>query len=356
MNARSRVSRPQTVVHLLGSASLRGTAQARIVAALARSLDPDRYRLRVWFLDGPGPLMERLAAAGVPARAVLFRGRMDLAGAVRFAGALRAERPRLVHLHVGGRSRLWLLRWFSPGRCVAHVHGDRAEDGTPLRLESLARSVRAVIATSQAVAAAVPGSATVVYPGVDVVEAVDPPAPEPPTVGALGRLAPIKGLAFLLEAAELLRRRLPDLRIELAGAGNCEPRLKSLAAQLSISDSVHFLGWRDDTDSLLRRWQVLAQPSLHEGLGLSVLEAMAAGRPVVASATGGLPELVEHGRTGFLVPVGAVDGLVDPLGRLLADAGLRARMGDAGWRRVRDRFSVAEMATKTARIYDGLLA
>lgn len=356
MVARSARRGPHTVVHLLASASVRGTAQARIVAGLARSLDPDRYRLRALFLDGPGPLVQTLLAAGVPARSVIFRSRTDLAGAVRFASALRAERPRLVHLHAGGRSRLWPLRAFSSAGRVAHVHGARAEDGTPIPLETLTRSVQAVIATSEAVAAAVSGPATVVYPGVDVVDTVASPSPAPPTIGAIGRLEPIKGLAFLLEAAAVLHRRLPGLRIELAGSGSCEPRLRSLAARLGIADSVRFLGWRDDIDSLHRRWQVFAQPSIHEGLGLSVLEAMAAGRPVVASATGGLPELVEDGRTGFLVPVGAVDALVDRLGRLLADDELRARMSYAGWQRARDGFSMAEMAERTARVYDRMLA
>jgi glycosyltransferase involved in cell wall biosynthesis len=344
------------VVHLLGSASVRGTAQARIVAALARSLDPDSYRLSAWFLDDAGPLVQTLVAAGVPARPVIFRGRSDFTGAVRFARAIRGERPRLVHLHVGGRSRLWLLRGLCSAKRVAHVHGERAEDGTPLPLKTFARSVHAVIATSEAAAAAVPGSATVVYPGVDVVDKVAPPSLGPPTIGSIGRLEPTKGTAVLLKAAAVLRRRLPGLRIELAGSGSCEPQLRSLAAELGIADSVHFLGWRDDIDSLHRRWQVFAQPSIHEGLGLSVLEAMAAGRPVVASATGGLSELVEDGRTGFLVPAGQVGALVDRLGRLLADGELRAHMGNAGWERVRDAFSVAAMAAKTARIYDRLLA
>lgn len=334
---------------------MRGTAQARIVAALARSLDLDRYRLRAWFLDDAGPLVQTLTAAGVPARTLMFRSRTDVAGAMRVARALRADRPALVHLHVGGRSRLWLLRALSSAKRVAHVHGDRAEDGAPLPLQTLTSSVHAVIATSRAVAAAVPGSATVVYPGVDVVDRLAPPSLGPPTIGAIGRLEPIKGLDFLLEAAAVLRSRRPDLRIELAGSGTCEPRLRSLAAQLGIADAVSFLGWRDDIGALHRRWEVFAQPSIHEGLGLSALEAMAAGRPVVASAAGGLPELVKDGRTGFLVPVGAVDALIDRLGRLLEDEELRTRMGDAGRERARDRFSVTEMAAKIARIYDRVL-
>jgi glycosyltransferase involved in cell wall biosynthesis len=346
---------PHTVVHVLATASVRGIAQARMVVALARAVDPARYRLRAWFLDGPGPLVEVLTAAGVPARTVTFRGGRDVGGALRFAGALRADRPALVHLHLGGRSRLWLLRALTSAKRVAHVHGDRAEDGAPLPLESLTRSAHAVIATSMAVARAVPGPAAVVYPGTDAPDRVAPLLASPPTIGTVARLEPIKGLPFLFQAAGTLERRHPDLRIEVAGTGSCDPLLRLLASRLGLARSISFLGWRQDVEALHRRWQVFVQPSIYEGFGLAALEAMASGLPVVASATGGLPELVEDGITGFLVPVGDVDALADRLGQLLGDEKLRVRVGQAARERVREHFSGAAMGAKIAQLYDGLL-
>jgi glycosyltransferase involved in cell wall biosynthesis len=347
---------PHTVVHLLETASERGMAHARMVVVLARAIDPTRYRLRAWFLDGPGPLVEVLTAAGVPARTAIFRGGRDIGGALRFAGALKADRPTLVHLHVGGRSRLWLLRALTSAKRVAHVHRDRAEDGTRLSLESLTTSAHAVIATSMAVARAVPGPATVVYPGTDIPDRIAPLSASPPTIGTVARLEFVKGLPFLLNAAGALQRRHPNLRIEVAGSGSCEPRLRLLASRLGLARSVSFLGWRQDVDALHRRWQVFAQPSIYEGFGLAALEAMSSGLPVVASATGGLPELVEDGVTGFLVPIGDVDTLADRLGRLLEDEELRVRMGQAARERVREHFSGAVMGAKTAQVYDRLLA
>jgi glycosyltransferase involved in cell wall biosynthesis len=347
---------PHTVVHVLSTASVQGIAAARIVVVLARAVDPARYRLRAWFLDGPGPLVGVLMAAGVPARTVTFRGGRDIGGAVRFVGALKADRPALVHLHVGGRSRVWLVRALTSARRVAHVHGDRAEDGAPIPLESLTRSAHAVIATSMAVARAVPGPATVVYPGTDVPDQVAPLLASRPTIGTVARLESIKGLPFLLQAAGALQRRYPDLRIELAGSGSCEPRLRLLASRLGLAESISFLGWRQDVDALHRSWQVFVQPSIYEGFGLAALEAMASGLPVVASATGGLPELVEDGVTGFLVPVGDVDTLTNRLGRLLEDEELRVRMGQAARDRAREHFSGAAMGAKIAQVYDRLLA
>jgi glycosyltransferase involved in cell wall biosynthesis len=344
------------VVHVLSTAAVQGIAQARIVAVLARAVDPARYRLRAWFLDGPGPLVAALTAAGVPARTVTFHGGSDIGGISRLIEALRADRPALVHIHVGGRSRLLLLRALTSAKRLAHVHGDRADDGTPLPLETLTRGVHGVIATSTAVVRALPGPATVVYPGTDVPDRVAPLLASPPTIGTVARLEPIKGLPFLLQAAGALQRHHPDLRIEFAGSGSCEPRLRLLASRLGLAGSISFLGWRHDVEALHRRWQVFAQPSVHEGFGLAALEAMASGLPVVASATGGLPELVEEGVTGFLVPVGVVDTLADRLGRLLEDEELRIRMGQAARDRVLNQFNGAAMGAKIVEVYDRLLA
>ena len=342
------------MLHVLGSAAVSGTAQARIVAALARSLDPSRYPVQAWFVDEPGPLTDVLSGAGVPARTVLFRSRRDPAGVVRVAQALRRDRPEIVHLHVGGRSRVWLLQALSPAKRIAHLHGTSRDDGTALALEQFVRSSDTAIATSKAVAETA-GPATVIYPGVDVPQSQASLREQPPTIGALGRLEPTKSLDVLVEAAAILSRRRPEVRVEIAGSGSCEPRLRSLAARLGVTDVVAFLGWREDVGSLHHRWQVLVQPSAHEGFGIAALEAMAAGLPVVASATGGLPELVEDERTGFLVPVGDVEALAGRLDRLLGDDVLRVRMGDAARQRAVRSFSVDEMAARTATVYDRLL-
>jgi glycosyltransferase involved in cell wall biosynthesis len=345
---------PHTVLHVLGRASIWGTAHVRLVVGLARALDPGRYRLRAWFVDEPGPLVDVLAADGVPARVVLFRGRSDPIGVARIMQALRRDRPGIVHFHVGGRSRTWLLRMLSPAKHVVHLHGDHGDDGEPISLGPFVRSSHAVVATSRAVAAAA-GCGTVIYPGAEVPESKVSLRERPPTIGAVGRLEPVKGFGFLLHAAAKVRARFPDLRVELAGSGTDERRLRSLAEQIGLDDSVSFPGWQEDVNALHRRWQVLAQPSLHEGFGLAALEGMAAGLPVVASATGGLPELVEDERTGFLVPVGDVEALAGRLARLLEDEALRLRMGEAARRRAAASFSVDEMAARMAAVYDRFL-
>lgn len=326
----------------------------RFVAALATSLDSERYRVQAWFLDEEGPLVDVLTQAGVQSRAIPFRGGRDVAGAVRMTSALLHQRPSLVHLHVGGRSRLWLLRSLSSAKLIAHLWACYAEDGTSLDLRPFSRGADAIVATSNAVAGAIADPATVIYPGVQLDEQRASLA-GPLTIGSVGRLEPVKGFEYLLEAFAALSSRHKGLRLEIAGAGALDSALRGQARQLGIEHAVTFLGWRDDVKALHRRWSVYVQPSKHEGFGIAVLEAMASGLPVVATNAGGLSEVVEDERTGFLVPVGATSVLEERINLLLRDGSLRERMGRAGWRRARDQFSVDEMARRTAGVYQRLL-
>ena len=347
---------PRKVVHMLSSAAIEdaGIAAIRIVADLGRSLDPSRYRLEAWFLEADGPLSHELREAGVHTRLVRFAGLQDLAGVRRMGVALRAAQPSLLHLHLGGRSRLWSLRPLTRAKLVAHLHGTHDERGRPLRLEPSA-SVDAVVAVSQAVARAAGGNAVVIYPGIGIEIDAAERASAPTVVGTAARLVPIKGLEVLLHASAQLQPRYPDLRVAFAGDGPSRARLEGLAGQLGIRHSVDFLGWRDDVQDLHHGWRAFVAPSIHEGLSLGVMEAMASGLPVVASATGGLPELVEEGITGFLVPVGDPARLAARLDLLLSDDALQRSMGEAARRTARERFGPERMAASILDLYDGLL-
>lgn len=347
---------PATVLHLLSSGAARGTAHAQIVATLARGLDPSRYRLVAWFLIESGPLGDMLERSGVATRAVGFRGATDPIGALRFVQALLIERPALIHLHVPGRARVRLARSTKASRLVAHLHGTHAEDCTPLAVRQFALSSDTAIGVSNAATAGAPG-AMVVYPGIEVPANTRSAGPVgPPIIGTVARLEPIKGLDTLLKAAAALHLRHPSVRIELAGTGSDEPRLKALARKLGISDAVDFLGWREDVRALHSRWFAFAAPSIHEGFGLAALEAMASRVPVVASATGGLMELIDDPCTGFLIPVGDVGALTERLDLLLTDPSLRARMGDAAADRVHRKFTTERMVDGIAAVYRRLLA
>jgi glycosyltransferase involved in cell wall biosynthesis len=342
------------VLHLLGSAMPAGTAQFRIVDALARGLDPDRYELHAYFLDGGGPLAGSLAERGVAVRSIAWSGARGPHGAYRFMRALRADRPQIVHRHVGSKSVSWVVRAATRARLVTSLYTSISESGPPLEVRELARASDAVIAVSRAVASAIDMPVDVVYPCASVADAI-PSAGRPPSVlGIAARLAPIKGIRFAIEALAELHRGRPDLRLEIAGTGPDHARLTRLTESLDLASRVTFLGWQRNLPAVYGRWAVLVAPSLYEGLPLSVLEAMAAGLPVVATRAGGVPEAVEHGRTGLLVPPGDPRALAAACERLLADDRLRSAMGEAGRRRVAEHFTESRMTTSIATIYDEL--
>jgi glycosyltransferase involved in cell wall biosynthesis len=160
-------------------------------------------------------------------------------------------------------------------------------------------------------------------------------------IGFVGRLAPQKGLDYLLAAMPAVLARYPRARLLVVGAGApaVADGLRRLAGELGVAPRVLWTGGRDDVPALRALMEVVAMPSRWESLSLHALETMAAGLPIVAAATGGTPEGMTDGVSGFLVPRGDVAALADRLCAVLADPALARRLGDAGQRRFEREFS-----------------
>jgi glycosyltransferase involved in cell wall biosynthesis len=184
----------------------------------------------------------------------------------------------------------------------------------------------------------------------------------PHMIFACRQLFPRKGIRFLIEAAALIKPRFPDLKVVLAGDGFERPELEKLAERLGIAADVTFLGWVPNTElpQYYRAAALSVIPSLEEGFGIPAAEAMGCETAVIASDAGGLPEVVEHGVTGLVVPRGDSQALAAAMERLLADPLLRLRMGVAGreralrmfdWDRTAEQFEVIyrESAARVAR-------
>jgi len=348
-------------LHVLGTADRLATAHARIVLPLARGLDPDRFRLHAWFLVGDGPLADDFRAAKIRVRVIPWQGARDLVGAWRFWQGLRAENFAILHQHYGGRSARWLARLAGRPCILVHLHGRVAELEGFQPVPQHVPQADVVIANSHAVAQSVVGNqARVVYPGVVIPESAQPLASgrhstTGKVVGTAGRLAPIKGIANLIQAIAGLRADFPDVRLEIAGAGPARPSLETQARELGLNDVVNFLDWQVDLPSVMAGWDVFVAPSLEEAFGISTLEAMAAGLPVVASSVGGLSELVEDGRTGWLVPPAKPEALAARLRELLLNPQQRHAFGRAGRARARTHFSAEKMVAAISGIYDELL-
>ncbi|NAZ81098.1 glycosyltransferase [Kineococcus sp. R8] len=281
-------------------------------------------------------------------------------GVPRWARALREHRPDVVHVNraalTSSRDALLAARLLRlPTVVVDHL----PETGLSWRGRSVQRAVTTGRVTNVAVSVTAarlveecaglrPGSVVTIPNGVPA----PPPAPatarrEPKVLGVLARLEHQKGIDVALEAL----RAVPGARLDIAGEGSLSAELLDLAATLGVADRVRFRGRAGHPHELLHEVDALVLPSRHEAMPLSLLEAMRAGVPVVATAVGGVPEIVVDGRTGLLVPPGDPARLAHACRRVLGDDALRARLS-AQARAVADAgHSDTVMATAYDRLY-----
>jgi glycosyltransferase involved in cell wall biosynthesis len=175
-------------------------------------------------------------------------------------------------------------------------------------------------------------------------------------VGAACRLIEQKGLRYGLEAFARAAADVPAARLMIAGDGPLRGELEALARTLGIADRVQFLGWRPDAVGLMPAFDIFLMPSLWEGFGMVLLEAMAASVPVAGSRVSAIPEVVADGETGLLAAPRDVDGLAGALRALLVDAPLRRHMGMLGRERLETQFSGEAMAAATVALYREALA
>ncbi len=293
-------------------------------------------------------------------------------GVLRLARLLRRERADVLHTHTlaAANALARVAGRLARVPVVSHLHiANHFRPATRALLANLdnatARFAAALVAVSEDTRRAYeeqgyPRRIRVVYNGVTATtadanglrEELSIPA-DAPLVAEVGRLCDVKGQRELIDAIALL----PGARAVLVGAdlelgGAYERALRDHADELGVTERVVFAGYRDDAARVVAAADVLALPSWTEGLPLVVLEAMALGRPVVATAVGGTPELVADGETGLLVPPRDVAALTAALKRVLDDEGLRRRLGEAGRRRVAERFSSEAMTRDVLAVYD----
>jgi glycosyltransferase involved in cell wall biosynthesis len=175
-------------------------------------------------------------------------------------------------------------------------------------------------------------------------------------VGMIGHLAPIKGQEDFIRAAAAVCSRRDDVEFIIAGedksrGGDNRRQLEKLIAELGLRKRINLLGWVDDVPGVLDTLDLFVSPSRSEPFGLSIVEAMAAGVPVIATRSEGAREIIDDGQTGQLVPIGDAVALTNVLEQVLSDPEERARLSENARRVVRERFSLARMVEATEQIY-----
>lgn len=341
---------------------------------LIRRLPPDRWNVHAVCFHREGAWLPRIeghvtSVTEFPIRS--FKRSHTLAEMRRFASWCRAQRIDVVHAAdlyanvfalpasaaAGVPLRIGSRRELNPDKTIALLALQRAGYACAHRILANSRA-----AAERLVLERVPRRRIAIIPnGLDLSRfPARPPEPESgmggPTLITVANLRPEKGHAVLLEAFARMRAGHRGLRLRVVGDGPLRARLHAHAARLGVVDDVDFLGHREDVPALLAASGIAVLPSLSEAFPNAAIEAMAAGLPVIASQTGGLPEIVRHRRTGLLVKPGDVQGLVSALDVLVTDAALRRRLGAAGRSEVETHYSFDRMVAGVEALYQTELA
>ena len=316
-----------------------------------------------------GRLFERSGHLGVKRLALVVRNDLDLRPVPALRRLIRDERYDIVHLHTkrAHALSLWLPRGPQGPKYLVTRRMDYPEAKNWYTKLLYNRRVDGVVAISRVImnllveAGVEPERIRLIHSGIDPQQfypfvAVPESAEQEAVVGTLAVLEERKGHRYLLEAAALLKRRGYKIKYLIAGDGPLRDRLQERAAALNLQDEVCFFGFVADTPGFLSQLDIFLLPSLYEGLGVAALEAMAAGKPVIASRVGGLVELVADGETGLLVAPKEVEGLAQAIARLARDKALARAMGMRGVESVRSHFSLEQMAARNEDYYYELIA
>jgi len=292
-------------------------------------------------------------------------GKLDPITVVRLARLIGREQIDVLHTHLSTASLLGAVAArLAQKPSVAHVHG--------LNTATCFRYSSRVIAVSDAVRRHLVSQGianekiTVVHNGVDLscyqlIDVNEAKAkmgydPNTPLFGVFGRLAPEKGQRVAIETMFLVRNEIPNARLVIAGQGPEQESLRTCAEALGVADQVQFAGFVQDVRQLMSACDIVIVPSLREGFGLVAVEAMALGRPVVASATGGLPEVVVQSETGILVAPNDPNAIAQALVDLMQDSALRTHLGAAGRRRVEEHFDLTKQCQAILSVLKSPLA
>ena len=319
----------------------------------------------------PDGELRRRASEGLELIPIAPRTEVDLTAAWRLSRAVKKLRPDVVHAHdPHGIAMAALALSFAGGAPAPVLVASRRVD-FHLKGNSLSRwkyrQVDCFIAASEAirqmlVADGIPTSRTVtVHEGIDVehVEAVERVnvhetfwlPHHAPIVGNVAALVPHKGQRYLVEAAHLVVQEVPDARFVILGEGELREHLERQVREYRLEKHVLLPGFRTDVLGCIKGFDLFVMSSVTEGLGTSLLDAMACGKPIVATDAGGIPEVVDHGVTGTVVPARDPRAMAIAIVALLRDESRRQKMGQAGLARVKAGFTVERMVAATAKVY-----
>ncbi|MFQ6082884.1 MAG: glycosyltransferase family 4 protein [Candidatus Aminicenantia bacterium] len=344
----------------------------RQVLYLTRGLNQRGYSVRL-FTQPDSPLYQEARKANIPTTPVKIRNEFDLLAVSKIAYWLKKEKVVLVHFHDAHSLAVGSIA-STIAKTPLKVVSRRVD--FPIKKNFLSKikytyGIDGIIAVSNGVKKVLVKNEInsklieVIHPGADF-EKFELPSAENYLrqelglsstdflVGIVAHLADHKGHKYLIEAAQLIRKTTDKIKIIVVGDGPLKMELANKSRAQETDNMIFFLGFRKDISQILSSLDLFVLSSYLEGLGSSILDAMACQLPVVATRTGGIPEAVKDGKTGLLVPPRDSNSLAQAILRLFRDRDLAKKMGEKGYQAVKEKFSVESMVDKTINFYQKL--
>jgi len=364
------------VLHLTSTSDFGGAE--RMVHALARGLDPALLTIHGGSLIGSGELLRRCTSDGIPTVHFEFRFPADPRGIARLIRYIRTHKIQVVQTHGlradaiarwaarmgGARYILSTIHSVDPWRRWQHVLLDRTTSGFVDQYVAVCEAAKGAAVQREKIS---PNAVKVIPIGIspapiprerrdEVRQAFGLSAENYPTVGILANLREMKGHRYVIEALAQLRQDFPGITVLFAGRDDSNGALQQYAARLGVQDSIRFLGFVKDTPAVLAAIDIFLLPSDWEGLPVSVLEALHAGVPIIATRVGGIPEILRDGVEGVLIEPRSPRAIRDAIVSLTEDFATRARFVRAAERRAVTEFSLERMVRQYDSLYRGLIA
>ena len=362
------------VLHLITSLEV-GGAQHGLLLGLPR-FDSDRYEHVICSVTERMQMAGQFRQAGIEVHSLDLSSKADLAVALRLRSLLKRLRPDILHTYLFHANVL--------GRIVGRIVGVPVIIGSERTIGQAGHWARlatrftnpltdAVEVNSETGARAIErdlrvptGKIEVVRSGVDLaaygsslnrtrIRSELGLSYDQHFVLYIGRLHPVKGVEFGIKAFARALSSQSNMHMALAGEGEQASDLQNLVNELGIGENISFLGVRNDLPQLLSAADSVLMPSLNEGFPRTAIEAMAAGKPVIATRVGGIPEAIIDAETGMLVPPMDVEAMAGALDELVGDRALQARLGSAGRQRAAQKYSVGEYVARLDGVYRQLL-
>jgi glycosyltransferase involved in cell wall biosynthesis len=367
------VENKATVAQLVENLNIGGLEQ--MVLALAKRLNAGRFHCVLFCLGDGGPLAEAACASGIDVEAFHKKPGLDYSLPFKLAKALRKKRVDILQCHnygplvygcfAGRLAKITGTVYTSHGMKTSRKNYQRFlyRLGAIKHIVTVSENARRILVQNSGISSK---RVTTIPNGINWedyainINTLTKKASigiegDPRLIGIVARLSPEKDHETLLEAFSIFGKEFSDVELVVVGGGDLLANLKDSARRLEIESRVHFLEYRADVQELMAIFECFVLCSRSEGLSMTLLEAMAAGLPVVATDVGGNREVVQHEETGLLVPAGEPQQLAEGLKRIFADNEKARQMGEKGRIRVQEHFSLGKMIGSYEQIYEDLL-